>query len=357
MTRRAAVVGTSFGARIHLPALRGAGFEVVALVGRDLERTRRRTERFGVPHACASLTEALELGLDAVSLATPPATHAPLALEAIAAGCHVLCEKPFTLDAAEARAVERATAEAGVVGYIGHEFRFSPSQSVIEWAIGEGQIGTPVLALSTSFLSMLSTVEMSPWWYDPAQGGGWLGASGSHRIDCLLQWFGPVEAVSAGLSTVSSPPIGVEDTFNVRCRTRSGVEASLVQSAAAAGPGMSITRVLGTAGTLWSQGETVMLADQDAPEGRAVEAPNYLALPAVEGDPAGRLQEMTRQELPPYISLARAFLRAINQEAQPPGARAATFSDGVVTMEVLDAIRQSSASGGTWIPAAEGDRR
>jgi predicted dehydrogenase len=356
MTRRAAVVGTSFGARIHVPALRGAGFEVVALVGRDLERTRRRTERFGVPHACASLGDALELGLDAVSIAGPPATHAPLCLDAIAAGCHVLCEKPFTLDAAEARAVERAAAAAGVVGYIGHEFRWSPGQSVIEWAIAEGRIGTPVLAVSTSFISMLAAVQMPAWWFDPALGGGWLGASGSHRIDGLRQWFGPVVGVSAALPTLSNPPIGVEDTFSLRCRMGNGVEASLVQSAAAHGPGASMTRVLGTAGTLWPEGDTVLLADGEDPAGRPLETPEALALPPVEADPGARLADMTRMELPPYLMLARAFRRAIEGEPPPPGPAAATFGDGVATMEVLDAARRSSAEGGTWIPITQEDR-
>jgi len=107
LSLRACVVGTSFGARIHIPALRQAGFDVVALVGTDPAKTTRRAERFGVEHACTSLGEALAFGLDAVSIAGPPATHAPLATEAMAAGCHVLCEKPFTLDVAEAEQLVR----------------------------------------------------------------------------------------------------------------------------------------------------------------------------------------------------------------------------------------------------------
>jgi len=51
----AAVVGTGFGARVHVPALRAAGFEVLALVGRDADRTARRAERLGIPNAPTSL--------------------------------------------------------------------------------------------------------------------------------------------------------------------------------------------------------------------------------------------------------------------------------------------------------------
>ena len=68
----AAVVGTGFGARVHVPALRAAGFDVIALVGRDPERTARRAQRLGIPHAPTSLVDALALpGVDAVTIAAP----------------------------------------------------------------------------------------------------------------------------------------------------------------------------------------------------------------------------------------------------------------------------------------------
>src|SRR5438046_8925160 len=70
----AAVVGTGFGARVHVPALRAAGFDVVALVGRDAERTARRANRVGVEQACTTLHEALALpGVDAVTIGATPA--------------------------------------------------------------------------------------------------------------------------------------------------------------------------------------------------------------------------------------------------------------------------------------------
>jgi predicted dehydrogenase len=349
MSLRACVVGTSFGARIHVPALRQAGFEVVALVGVDPAKTARRADRFGVEHACNSLTEALALGLDAVSIAGPPATHAPLAAEAIAAGCHVLCEKPFTLDVSEAEELVRAGHAAGVVTVLGHEFRFSLAQSTIEWALMEGVIGTPKLFVSASFISMLRTFPMPEWWFDPARGGGWLHASGSHRIDALLQWFGEVEAVSAGLTSTSDPELGVDDTFNIRASTRSGVDVALVQSGAAAGPGAGMTRVVGTTGTLWAEGETVHIATDDEPAGRVLAPPGFLALPDVDALAAGKLADMTLMELPPYIRLAQAFARAIEGAPPEPGPQPATFTDGLACMQVIAAVRQSAAENGRWI--------
>src|SRR5262245_10014772 len=101
---RVVVAGTGFGCFTQVRALRAAGFEVAALVGRDEAKTRERARRFEVARALRSFAEALDLpGVDAVAIATPPHTHAELVLAALAAGKHVLCEKPFARDAGEAR--------------------------------------------------------------------------------------------------------------------------------------------------------------------------------------------------------------------------------------------------------------
>lgn len=348
MTVRAAVVGTSFGARIHVPALRQAGFEVVAVVGTDPEKTARRAQRLGVDHGCTSLAQALDLGLDAVSLASPPATHAPLALQALAAGCHVLCEKPFTLDVAQALELVESAAGSGLVGLVGHEFRWSPAQSITQWALEKGLIGAPRLVLSLSFLQMLREVTMPAWWFEPALGGGWLGASGSHRIDNMLQWFGAVEAVSATLPIMSDPPLDVDDSFAVRCRLPGEVEAHLLQSAAAVGPAYAGSRVVGTSGTLWTEGTSVHLATAAEPAGQVLNLPVGSELPDVADLATGPLAGMTRTELPPYIRLAQAFRAAIEGAPPPPGPRPASFADGLAAMRVIEAVRTSAAAGGAW---------
>jgi predicted dehydrogenase len=359
---RVGVIGTSFGARIHVPALREAGFEVVALVGVDPAKTARRVERLGIAHACTSLAEALQLDLHAVSIATPPATHAPLAAEAIDAGCHVLCEKPFTLNAAEAEGLVRRSAAAGIVAMVGHEFRWSLAQSTIAWGLGQGVIGIPKMAVSASFTSMLRSFPMPDWWSDPQRGGGWLRASGSHRIDALRQWFGEVEAVSAGLPRLRGPAGGpdtegidgidgidsIDDSFNIRCAMRDGTDVALIQSGAAAGPGASMTRVMGTTGTMWAKGDTVYVADDASPDGNVLHPPAELTLPNVDALATGPLAEMTRSELPPYIRLTQAFRAAIEGAPDAAGPHPPTFDDGLACMRVLDAVRRSAADGGRW---------
>src|SRR5205085_12132579 len=125
----------------HVRGLRAAGFDVLALVGRDPSKTEERARRFEVPRGLTSLADALALpGVEAVTIATPPHTHAPLVLEALAAGRHVLCEKPFARDASEARAVLRAAEEAGVVHLLGTEFRWDAGQATLARAVAAGAV-------------------------------------------------------------------------------------------------------------------------------------------------------------------------------------------------------------------------
>ena len=180
------VVGTGFGCFTHVRALRAAGFDVHALVGRDPAKTARRAEAVGVPRACTSFAEALALpGVDAVTIATPPHAHAPLVLEAIAEGKHVLCEKPFARDATEARTLLAAAQQAGIVHLLGTEFRFDTGQALLARAVHEGAVGDPRIALFALHVPVLSDPDASlpAWWADAAQGGGWLGAHGSQVID------------------------------------------------------------------------------------------------------------------------------------------------------------------------------
>ena len=138
----AVVVGTGFGCYSHVRALRHAGFEVRGLVGRDPDKTAERAAMFDVPVACATLTEALSLpGVEAVTIATPPHTHAELALEAIAADRHVLCEKPFARDVPEGRTVLDAAERAGIVHLLGTEFRFDAGQALLARAVRDDLVG------------------------------------------------------------------------------------------------------------------------------------------------------------------------------------------------------------------------
>jgi predicted dehydrogenase len=332
---------------VHVPALRAAGFSVEALVGNDPDRTARRAARLDVPRALTSLDSALDIpGVEAVSIATPPHTHARLAIAALRAGKHVVCEKPFALDIAEAAAMLEEAEAAGVTHLVGHEFRWATDRAVLGRAIAEGVIGEPRFASLVQYTPLVADVDaaMPTWWFEPGAGGGWLGASGSHVVDQVRTWLGEFESLSATLNQVSARDAAAEDSFTARFRLVSGVEGVMQQTAGAWGESVGLTRVAGTKGTLWVDGATVWFADRLGAE--QVPVPPELALPRVDvpgGDPRHRF---THLELGPYTRLCEVLRAGVEGRPHAAAVPVPTFADGFECMRVLDAVRASAASGG-----------
>ncbi len=354
---RAVVVGTGFGCRVHVPALRNAGFEVLALVGRDADRTARRAERMEIPFSFASLDDALALeGVAAVTIATPPSTHAELAIAAARAGKHVLCEKPFAMNAGEAHRMLRAAEDAGVVHLVGHEFRWAPDRAVAGRAIAAGLIGDPRICTIVSYIPMVAdpAAPTPRWWFDPEQGGGWLGASGSHIVDQLRVWLGEFRCVSATTNVTSSRDVTAEDSFTIRFTTHGGCEGVLQQTAGAWGDPAGMTRVAGTAGSLWTDAAGVHVADADG--SRVLPVPPDLELPPPPPESDDLRHRFTHLELGPYTRLAEVLRAGVDGVTIETAVPVPTFRDGLASMLVLDAVRASAASGGELVHVAAIER-
>jgi predicted dehydrogenase len=354
----AVVVGTSFGCLTHVRAMRAAGLEVLAIVGRDPEKTAARAERFEVPNAMTSLADALALpGVDAVAVATPPHTHSPIVLEVVAAGKHVVCEKPFARNTAEAERMEAAADIAGVVHLLGTEFRWSTGQALAARLIREGAIGSPRMATFILHVPLLAdpTGELPAWWADADEGGGWLGAQAAHVVDQVRTTLGEFDGVSASLPLVADRSMSAEDSYTVHFRTVTGVDGVMQSTAGAYGPPLFVTRIAGTGGTVWVDVDTVSIADANGP--RQVPVPGDLALPPPDPPPADLLVSAYDQlhafgiDLPPYTRLYETFAALIAGRPVAEDPRPATFADGVADMAVLDAIRRS-ASDHAWVPVA-----
>lgn len=350
----AVVVGTGFGCRVHVPALRNAGFTVHALVGRDAGRTQRRAARLGVPHACSSLADALALpDVDAVTIATPPDTHAAFAIAACEAGRHVLCEKPFALDAAEAERMLTAAQRAGITHLVGHEFRWAPDRALVARAIAHGAIGEPRMFSLVSYVPLVAdpATPVPDWWFDARRGGGWLGASGSHVVDQIRTWLGEIATVSAALPTVGARAGGAEDSFVVKITTRGGAQGVLQQTAASWVPAVvTMSIVAGTHGTIEVTADGVSCSDRGGR--RELGVPADLALaepPPVSDDPRERY---THLELGPYTRLAEVLRAGVAGELAGAAVAVPTFADGLAEMQVLDAIRASAAAGGAVVAVA-----
>ena len=199
MVLRVAVAGLGeAGSTLHLPALQG--LRGVTLSGvcdvdsgkRDAIAARRSVPAFG------SLEEMLRaVSPDVVIVATPPASHCDLCVQALGAGAHVVCEKPFVTSDAEAEAVIRAARNAGRTVAVNHEFREMPIFSAVVERARAGRDGQLLFAEARQF------VHLPPWGET-----GWRGdltkrtlfEAGVHLVDLLMAVFGgPPTAVQASM--------------------------------------------------------------------------------------------------------------------------------------------------------------
>ncbi|KHM93738.1 Gfo/Idh/MocA family oxidoreductase, partial [Xanthomonas vesicatoria] len=139
-----AVVGYGYvGHTFHAPLIASTpGLHLHSVVSSKLQQAQ---SDFPEVTVVADLDSALaDPALDAVVLATPNQTHAPFALQALAAGKHVLVDKPFALDAAQARAMVAAAAAAGRVISVFQNRRWDADFLTVRRLIDEGQLGEVV---------------------------------------------------------------------------------------------------------------------------------------------------------------------------------------------------------------------
>jgi predicted dehydrogenase len=357
-TLGAAVVGTGFGVITHARALDAAGIEVRVLVGRDPDKTAQRAALYGIPRALTDRAEAFARDdVYLVAVTTPPHTHAEIVLDAVAAGKHVLCEKPFARDLDEARTMLQAADAAGVVHLLGTEFRFAPGQALLTRTVQSGAIGDPRFFLFVLQLPTLHdpAAEMPGWWDDAAQGGGWLGAHGTHMIDQVRTTVGEITRVSASLQTLSPRPMTADDTYTVQFETDTGATGLLHSSCATGGQFVVALKLTGTDGSAWSQGDDVFIDTGEGPTpiAAADDLPAVAAVP-----PPSELLHSTYDmwhasgmDLAPYTRLYERMRDRILGYDTPSDPAAGTFVDGVANQAVVDAIRASSAQG-SWTAVA-----
>jgi predicted dehydrogenase len=218
---RVAQIGTGFMGRTHSHAWASAARffelplapELRALVGRDSERTAAVAERLGWAEASTDWRSVVERDdIDLVDICTPGDTHAEIAIAALAAGKHVLCEKPLANSVQDAERMTEAAASAGVVAMCGFSYRRTPALALARRMIAEGRLGSIRHVRAQYLQDWLSDADTPLGWRldRDSAGSGALGDIAAHSID-TAQWLtgGSIADVSAVLRTfVSERPEG-----------------------------------------------------------------------------------------------------------------------------------------------------
>jgi predicted dehydrogenase len=346
---RVGIVGTGWGARVQVPTFREAGLDVVAIAGAHRNKTRQIADELGVrPHdQWQELVNADDV--DLVSVVAPPYEHREIALAALEAGKHVLCEKPTTLSPLEAEhLVTAARRRPRQIAIIDHELRFLPS-----WREARARMAADVGRIRYAEVHYASPSRNDPtrqwnWWSDASRGGGIWGAVGSHFVDALRYFGAEIESAQALLHTIvaqrpfgdSTREVTSDDWASVDLRMRGGAVASLELCAVSSGPDeAAVMTIHGDRGAMRFIGEEVLLSQNRAPFARIAGGP----LEQRPGNsPGGAFGTGT-------LHLGRALRAALDEGNREALAPAATFEDGWMQQRVLDAARRSAVNGG-WAP-------
>jgi predicted dehydrogenase len=218
MGLRIAVAGTGFIGRVHARSARLAGAELAGVAASSPESAERAAAELGAARAFASADELVTAdGIDVVHLCTPNHLHEPLALAALAAGKHVVCEKPVALDGDGARRIAAAAADAGRVVAVPFVYRFHPLVREARARVAAGELG-PVRVLHGTYLQdWLLGADDTNWRVEPGLGGASRAFAdiGSHWCDLVEFTSGAriTRLLAHTATTVSSRATGDRPTF------------------------------------------------------------------------------------------------------------------------------------------------
>ncbi len=343
-------------------------FEIVAgVLSSNFATTQAAAAALGItPYPSVAAMCAGAERLDAVAVMTPNDRHFPDCSTAMAAGLHVICDKPLANTLTEARALAAEAAARGLVFCLTHAYTGYPMLRQARAMVTAGMLGE-LRAVQVEYLhaGMSQAVEAGPltpklrWKLDPARSGpslvlGDIGTHAEHLLRFVTNRH--LSAVAADLGALV-PGRKVDDWAACLLRLAGGVRGTLTVSMALAGAenGLNL-RVFGAKGhrewrhtrhnslTLALHGEPVRTLSRGGPGGLAP-ATRLLRLPA--GHPEGLLEGFANL----YRDAAEAIAAAIlGLPADPAALDFPTAADGAAGLAFIEAARASAAAGGAWTP-------
>jgi predicted dehydrogenase len=351
-----AVVGTGFGQKVHIPGFQAHHrTQVVAVYHRNLAQAQAIAQAHSIPHACQTIEDIVALPeVQGVSISTPPFLHYPMSKTVLQAGKHLLLEKPTTLNVREAQELHQLAMNQKLTSTINFEFRCIPAWMRLAELLADGYVGQQRL-IKIDWLVTSRADPSRPWnWYaQKSQGGGALGAIGSHAFDYLDWLFGPAKRLCARLS-VSIPlrpdptsgnqlkPVDADDTCLIMVELADGTPVQIALSAATYQGRGHWVEVYGDRGTLvlgssnlkdyghgfqlWGSQQGEPLVELDIPE--------RLAFPRTWDD--GRIA--------PFVRIVDRWVQGMDQGVPTiPSLR-----EGVYSQLLMDLSHQSDLTG-TWV--------
>lgn len=220
-----AIIGTGGIAQTYAQAFQTSKCcELSAVADINKDSADAFAEPFGARSFADYRTLAEKTEFDAVIVSTPPNTHPEIAMYFMESGRHVLCEKPLCLSVSEARAMIECAERTGVVFTMASKFRYVADAIKAKSLVASGVLGE-VVQFENAFTAR---VDMSKRWNSDPEigGGGVLMDNGTHSVDIIRYFLGPITDVLA-LETSGTQNLRVDENVKLLAKTKKGVAASV----------------------------------------------------------------------------------------------------------------------------------
>jgi predicted dehydrogenase len=377
-TISAAVIGTGFIGSVHLSTLRRLGIPVAGVLGSSPARGAERGKALGV-RFYGSLDEVLaDPAVTVVHVTSPNVAHFPQVMAILAAGKHVVCEKPLAMTSAQSAEMLAAARASGKVAAVCYNTRFYPLNQHAHGMMAAEELGELRLISGQFHQDWLAKETDWNWRLEAEEGGPLRSVSdiGTHWVDLTsfitgrrvvavmadLATFiperqrplGPVETFSATKGATETRAVTTDDAATILLRYEGGGRGVLTTSQISHGrKGLLAWDISGSkASAAWSaeNPETLWIGHRDAPNQMLLRDPALMnptgaataALPG--GHPEGFADTWAAFFRQVYVDVARG--------GRGPGSTWATFEDGHREMLFCDAVLES-ATQGRWIDIKE----
>jgi predicted dehydrogenase len=385
-----AVIGAGMAGRSHAAGYRQANtvfgrglppIRLAAIADANVALAEDAADRYGFDKALPSWEAVAEdPSIDAVSIVVGNALHRPIAEALVAAGKHVLCEKPLAGTMEDARAMAETEKTASVVTAVGYTYRRSPAITAIRDHVRNGDLGDLSLFHGRYWCDYACDPQGPfTWRYFGGMGSGALADIGAHVIDIGEYLCGPIESVSGAALTVQVPkrplPLGAvtghdavpvgeetaevdnEDSAVFSARFRSGLTATFSASRTAFGMpnglGFDLYGLAGRASFDFHRPAEYLLDDAQPAPGtggprQVITGPH---MPYFRGGYPMQAPGVGGGNAEMFAYQARAFLDQVAGPTDPLPPNA-SFADALHTMEIIQAVVRSSENGGTAVPVS-----
>ena len=372
-----AVIGSGFIGVVHIEALRRIGVRVTGLLSASAEKGVQRAESLGLARSYATLEEVLDdPEVSVVHVTSPNELHHPQVKQILAAGRHVICEKPLTMTSAESAELVDLAVRSGLVNAVNFNIRFYPLNQHVSQLVCDGGIGDVRLVTGRYHQDWLLHDTDWNWRLERDQGGALraVGDIGSHWLDLTSFATGlRVEAVMADLTTfipVRHKPTGEVLTFSTERPAETvpvdihteDVATILIHYEGGARGSVSISQLSpGRKNSLVYQidGSSSAVAwDSEQPEQLWIghrDQPNELLLrnPALMNEAGRTAARLPGGHVEGFADTFGAVFSAVYTDiaagGPSPEPRYATFAAGHEEMLIGDAVLESARTG-AWAP-------